>query len=504
VIIKETFSGKDLLNLIDEITSFITDNFASSRPNRPTYLDLKVKEFTTNSLQAIAYYVKGDFENAIQEDSTFALAYLASGNRILNFSLSKFEARRLADKAFAYRSKLPLQKQSEALILKNLAYDQFENAEALVKLQLEIDPSDPTYNNILYNVYGRTKNMKAYTAHASKSFENNSTPTSSFYYLDASLIKEDYDNILDELDILELMQPEDNEIFSLKIIPQLLKGDLIAATKTQNNIKLIHPHWENLTKVYDKALAYLKDHKVTKETLRKFEGEYRSDKNEQTLTSWIENNALLTYISNQRVTSNVVAGEHTLIEGHALTGYTFQYSFSNKKNNIYYAQQVAQNSPSGTVSTWFWKVDDAIKKAEALLAANKLDSAHIAYTKAIEANPTHYYLKDALAHLNYLKNIDSVTLINQYKAVLGTYGQRKVWVEKGKLFYSRMDDPEFGQIQLLPISKNRYVNLTRLRENVEFAYNQEKVIASFTWQFDVDKMTWMKLDNKLNYFLKEK
>ena len=503
VIVHETFKGNDLLNLIDEITIYVTNYFSPVKLNKPDYIDLNVKDFTSNSLKAIEYYLKGDNENAIKEDSTFALVYLGSAINNVFYSLSKFDERRLADKAYEYRYKLPIQKQGETLIWKNLAYDQFEKAEELVKIQLEIDPNNPTYKSVIYNIYGKTKNVKAYTDLAYKAWKNNHNEENGRFYLNACLIKGDYNKILKEIKTLELVELNNNTLFSLKMMPQLLKGDLKSASETQNKIRLLHPDMENLIKVYDKTLAYLKDHKITKEDLQKFEGEYRSNIGEMTITFWINNNTLLHYASNQDIMPTIMAGENTVITGHALFGQTFEHTFLKNKDNNYYALKTEENLLSQSVTYMWWKLDDTIKKAETLLEAGKLDSAEVAYTLALEANPNHYYLKDVLAHINYMKSIDSVALINQYKEVTGMYGPRKFWMEKGKLFYKRTDNKQLGQVQLLPISETRYINLTRMIDIVEFEYKDGKAIASCAWRFDCEKMEWMKMDDKGNYFSKD-
>ena len=207
----------------------------------------------------------------------------------------------------------------------------------------------------------------------------------------------------------------------------------------------------------------------------------------------------------QPVNSTLIIGENsTLIGGHAaLEGITYEYEFLKNENNEFFVLKYEENNLSRTSMNWFWKIDENIKKAEAFLEAGKLDSAEIAYTTAIQTNPKHYYLKDALAHINYVKSIDSVALINQYKEVEGTYGPRVIWIENGMLFYKRTAILSIGQFQLLPISKTRYINLTRLRDNFGFEYKDGKAIASFAWQFNCEKMEWEKSDSEVNYFRKD-
>lgn len=501
-ITRETFKGSDLFNLIDSITIFVTDYFTPVKSNKPDYPDLKVKDFTSNSLRAIEYYAKRDYKNAIKEDSTFALAYLDYAKFSLDQNIGKLEERRLADKAYEYRDKLPIQKQSETLIFKNLAWDQLENAEELVKMQLAVDPSDPTYSGILYQIYFRTKNIEAIADHARKAWKNEHNAENASNYYGTFLIKGEFNKVLKGITVIEKLTDDTNEIFCYKIVPQLLKGDLKAASETLNKINLLHPDWENTTKVFDKALAYLQNHKISKEDMQKFEGEYRLDIGEMTTSVWIENNMLLQYASNQYIFPFIIAGDSTLIGGFA-GGMTIQETFFKNVDNTFYLMKSEQNYLSRTASYWWWKIDDTITKAEALLEAGKLDRAEIAYTAAIQANPKHYYLQDALAHINYVKSVDSLALINQYKEVEGTYGPRVFWVENGKLYYSRTDFRSYGQVQLLPISKTRYINLTRFRDNLDFEYNDGKAFASYAWQFYCKKMEWEKQLDKGNYFKRD-
>ena len=500
IIEKQTFTNNDLLPIIDEITVFVTNNFTSNEYNSPKYIDLSVKEFTSPSIKAIEYFCRDDFESAVEEDPRFALAYLAAAKRNLTYNRSKFEERKLADKAYRYRSKLPLQRQLETLIFKNLAYDQFENAEELVRLQLEVDPSDLAYNNILYNLYGRTKNIKAYTAHAYSSYENKKNIPNGYAMLEASLINEDYSEILKELSTFELLQPNNDEVFTLKLFPQILKGDLKAASKTQNKIKLMHPDWKNLTKVHDIAIEYLKTHRSSKEVLRKFEGEYRSESSEQTSNFWVHKNNLLEYVSNQSVSPLILAGANELVGGDALNGLTWKIEFLKNNRGVYYALKMEQNDFSNSGTFWNWRIDENIKNAESLLEQKKLDSAEIAYTEAIQKNPEHYYLREASAHINFMKNTDSITLKNQLNMVTGTYGPRKFWIENNQLFYKRARLPK---ILLLPISENRYMSLTKHATQFGFETTIEGKMASVAYSRNNENKTWTKMEDETNYLLKD-
>lgn len=507
IIYQETFEGPDIVDLIDEITVFVTSSFESKEINGPNYLDLDISEITSSNIEALKYFTYGDYENAIAEDSSFALAYLLEGRRKLNFSQGKIEERNLADMAYRYREKLPLQRRSEALVLKYLAYDQFDDAEQLVKLQLEVDPSSETYNRTLRNIYGRTKNLEEYTELGYQAWENEKNRITGMNQIDAGLIRGDSDDILKELNTFASITPDNEIIVALTFLPQLFNGDMDEARETLERIELLHPELELHTRSYKQALAYLDANEVTLEDLRKFEGEYRSTRGEQTSTFWVDNDILLQYVSNQDITPVVVGGEQTLFSGHPGLGRTTRKEFLKDSTDKFYAYVLHQYSYQDSVLVSYWKTDESILRAENLLTRKVLDSARIAYEKAIEANPNHFYLKNALAHINYVTGIDSLTLASQLREVSGTYSKegaenpRKFWVQEGRLMYKREGLPSK---ELLPVSKTRYMSMSDFGTHLEFEYKDGKAIASYVWSFNPENMEWVEnWGPEINYLLKD-
>ena len=48
----------------------------------------------------------------------------------------------------------------------------------------------------------------------------------------------------------------------------------------------------------------------------------------------------------------------------------------------------------------------------------------------IEKHPQHWFLKDALQHINYFNSINKPSLERQFQKVEGKYGTRKFWVRR--------------------------------------------------------------------------
>ena len=502
---QKTFEGTNILDLIDDITVFVASSLDSNEFNSPNYIDLDISDFMSDNLEAIEHYRYGRFEKAFEADNTFALAYLAAASRNLLFNRSKFEERALADRAYALRRRLPLQRQGEALILRNLAYDEYDNAEQLVKLQLEVDPSDVTYNRILYNIYGRTKNLEAYTQLAYDAWQNEKSRDNGYIMIEAALIREDYDYLLGQLRAFSLLQPNDDILFSFNLMPQLLKGDIEAAKKTQDRVKLLHPDLSNMTKVHDSAIDYQSKNKVTTDILKRFEGNYRNNNGEQLYSFWVNKNSLLLYVSNQYVNVLAMAGDASFISGHAVGGRTGSYRFLEDESGQFFAIDMEQNNYRNSGTFRHWRIDDLINEAEKLLSEKKYDEAKLAYEKAIDANPKHYYLKDALAHVTYVQSISKEQLEAQLQNVAGSYGPRNFWIDNGRLYYKRQGLDNgiiFPTIELLPMSEDLYMNQTNLGAQFGFRREGEADIISYVKRYNLEQEQWVKSFDSTNVFKK--
>jgi len=507
IVEEKTIEGPDILDLIDDATVFITSSFSSGEFNSPNYLDMDVREITSTNLKALEYFSKGDYENAFTEDSTFALAYLFAGRRNLRFSQGNIEERALADKAYEYRYKLPLQRQSETLVQKYLAYDQFDDAEKLVKLQLEVDPSSDTYNQTLRNIYGRTRNMEAYTELGYQAWENDQNRNTGVNRIDASIIQEEYDETIDLLNTFARLQGNDPTLMAFRLLPQLYKGDLEEARKTLDRFKLLQPELEVHANLYEKALDYLEANPVTPGDLQKFSGEYRSGNSEQTNTFWVHKNTLLQYVSNQDITPLIMGAERTVVSGHPAIGQTGKKEFFENSNGEFYAYRYHQYSWQDSLQVWYWRLDESILKAESLMAAKQWDSARVAYEEAIAANPNHYYLKYPLAHLKYRDSVDTESYARQLREVEGTYSKegveskRRFWVQDGRLFYKR---DGLASKELLPVSPTRYLDMVNHSTQYEFEYNEGVVVASYVSSFDPELKRWINNTNpEINYLPRE-
>jgi hypothetical protein len=267
IIAEKEFKGSNILDLLDDISIYVKDNIGIIEEKRDFYIDLDIKDFMSPSLDAIRYSLIGDHEKAQAIDSTYALSYLYDAKKKINFSQSKIDERLTIDKAFKYSNKLPLQTQLEIRIRRYVAYEDWTMAEKLLKLQLEIDPSDQVYNDLLYTVYGETKQVQAYVDHAEKRFTQDQNIISGGTFLNASLLVGNYEQVISAIKNLEIVQPNNTDIFTFKIRPQLLNGNIEDAKKTQERTLIVNPSWKKFANTYDIAIDYLSKNKITKAKL---------------------------------------------------------------------------------------------------------------------------------------------------------------------------------------------------------------------------------------------
>lgn len=498
---EKEFTGSNLLDILDDVSVFVREHIGIIEEKRDFYIDLDLKDFMSSSIEAIKHSVSGNYELAHTIDSTFALSYLYDAKRKINFSHSKIDERNTIDKAYNYSNKLPLQRQLEIRIRRYVAYENWDMAEKLLKLQLEIDPSNQIYNDLLYTVYGETKQIKAYIDHAEQRFKSNENIKNGGVFFNASLIAGNYKEIISAIKSLELVQPNNTDIFTFKIRPQLLNGDIEDAKKTQEKTLLVNPSWAKFAETYDIAIDYLSKNKITKKKLELFAGLFRSQVSEQTLEFWLEDDILVQYTSNQNLSAPILAGNNILVDGSYINDrVTYKREFLKDSLGNNYVIKTEQKTYNNASIFWYWSYDNNIKEAELAIENDSIEKAEQLYKNLFKEKPNHYFLKQALTHIEYIKATDSTELQEQYKNIIGNYGPRKFSLENGKLYYKREKLPK---IHILPISENRYISLSKYSTNYGFEEVEGGRLASYALSYDVESKLWNKLDDDTNYLLKD-
>lgn len=500
IITKQTFEGTDFLNLLDDVSIFIKTNVGILKEQQTQYIDLNLKDFVTSSLEALEEFEKGDFEKAVEIDSTFVLAYHMDANRAIRFSYGQLEEQRLSDKAYEHRQRLPLQKQLKILIQRNIAYNQWENAEELIKLQLEIDPNDTEYKGLLYTIYAETRDIESYVKFAESNFSKEKSAPNVFNQINALYLIGNYKKALDFLNKYDQLYPDlKNIIITYKIKPLILNNDLKEAKDAIKKTQLLNPDINLNIDDLMKVVIYRQGNLSASKEYSSFIGSYRQQNNEQVLHFFEKNGVLINGVSSQGLYTPIKANDNLIIDFGGPEWREFE--FLKESSGAFYAVRLKITySNKNTNTFYYWKEDDIIKTADSLLKVHNLEKAKSAYEMAIKKHPKHFYLKDALEHINYTESVDSLTLMNQFKKVTGTYGPRTFWMEGGKLFYKREG---YAKIELLPISSTKYINLTKYENQFEFEFLENEKIASFSWMYNMEKEAWTEMVKDGNNFLKE-
>ncbi len=188
---------------------------------------------TTSSMKALEYWSKKDFEKAVKEDDKFTLAYFDNALRRTRYSQGELEEKYLIDKAYELRNNLPIQNQFEILMYKHIVYERWEDAEELIKYQLEIDPNSPIYNELLYLIYSQTKNIDEYYKRANKKFTKNRIPDpeNAEKYWQALVFKRKFNEAKKLIGMFEVIAPNIEDVSRIKAYTNLVSGDFDEAKK---------------------------------------------------------------------------------------------------------------------------------------------------------------------------------------------------------------------------------------------------------------------------------
>lgn len=500
IISSKEFTGKNFFKLIDEMSIYIKDNVGILEEMRDNYIDLDVEEFVTSSLEALKHFHSENYEDAVKVDKSFALAYFEDAKRRIRQSSGKLFEREIVDKAYHSRYRLPKQKQLQVLIQRHIAYDQWEDAEELIKLQLEIDPLNTFYQELLYAVYAQSKNLDEHVKFAEANFENDRNVRTGVDLLNSMNLVGNYDETINVVNQYEMLFPSNDHIFPMKTKPLILKGDLNKAKENIRKTQLIHPNDKFMTQLFEQAVTFSEKSK-NKNNLDIYNGEYRNENNEQLLSFFKEENALKFSLSNQDMHVLMPINNDVFGDADYNYGTAYKMKFLKDSLNNYYAVKyttVRWDSDRNS-HTYFWKYNEKIKQAENLLQQGDLNKAKELYSSLINAMPSHYFLKDALKHIEYKQSKDSTTYINKLKNITGNYGNRKFWVEDDKLFYKRSNLP---RVILRPISDSLFINLSKYGTQMGFEKTKEGKLASYAKSYNGETNNWEKLTDTLNYLVK--
>ncbi len=239
-----------------------------------------------------------------------------------------------------------------------------------------------------------------------------------------------------------------------------------------------------------------KDVEFNKEMLL---GIYRSPSSEQQVEYFEKDKTIFVHYKNQQLNIGLSAKENEMLLLNPTWTSRSHYIFEKDSLGNVIRVKVNQFTEMKSTLFYYYKETDEIRKAYDLFKSSDKKGLGKTFQTLVDKYPNHWFLKDALRHVNYVNSLTEKELKKQLETVVGTYANRIFWVENNRLFYKR---DNLARIELFPISETRYINLSKYATNYEFEFLSNGKIASFAWIYDIEKEEWRKMDDKTNYLLK--
>lgn len=522
---QKVFKGTDVLALIDSMAIFVHKAFTPTTMKEAEYLDLPVKDLTSSSLKALEYYY--DFgessKKAIKEDSTFVLPYF----ELIRASDST-DKKGFLNKLKKYEHKLSQKRKKEFTILQ---YKVNKDYSSIQKLLGVLARDNPVIADELYIRYGRTKDVEAYIDKIYSIYNKNPKTEYRDNYIFASLLDGDYGRVDEMLKKLHLTDFSKKNVLFLHMCLEVSSGKADHLKEKLDTFKLQNPDWETTYKPFiawiENAIQ-LKRQQISSKNLQKFKGTYNSSDRKKIREYLADNNKLIEYSDANGLQLLIMVDEdlflkiapESILQGFDKSDWLFvnRLKFIKDTTEQYFTIKesfgnILDNTDDDRSPSILWKKDKSLEKvietAGSLLKARKLDSAKQVYTNAMATYPNHLFLKEALAHIEYIESMDSTALIQQYQILTGNYEKPKdgsyivssglgklknmpdrIWKLGDRLLYKHWEiwlQKYSDTLELRPIAKNRYMTLENLEEQLVFHF-EEGTFPEFKFEvFDPEK-----------------
>lgn len=283
LIIEREFTGTNFFALVDSISLFVRNNIGLRRDQINQSIDLDIKEMTTYNTEAFKYFALGkvdsrflNYEKALELDSSFALLSLelALGRHIS--ASSEIETKLNIDQAMRHRKRLPYDSQIAVLTLNHLINENWEKAEQLLKMQLEVAPTDPNFNLFLLGSYLMSGQISKYIKHSKKLFSVEPNYQNGIHAMNAAMMDGDPDFVITRMKGFLLLDSQNIGLLGYLAHAYIHKGEYDLARETIEKIILIEPDSELTLNYLKDVLEYSVSNKDKEQNLTKFMGTYRN------------------------------------------------------------------------------------------------------------------------------------------------------------------------------------------------------------------------------------
>ena len=452
---ERVFKGNDFFSLIDSISLQTRIDMNISKPILNSFPDLPVNEQSTNNLDAYHYYTRRDSfyfnkNKAIQLDSTFALAlyYHAAGN--YNIQSSYESAQKFILQAMRHRQGLSENHKIPIQILYYLIFGENDKAIALAEMQHELQPNNIQLLLRLIDTYDR--NFMIQKLERSLEQLNELLPDMPTYQIQLArsyLFTGKLDKGLEVLKQTLKDNPENTGALLQMGEIYLHKNDLEAAEEVYQKAILLSPEDKKYWSLIFDHIAYVRNNSLNNNFLKAFTGNYKFEKGELSLISFIHNNYLVIKGVNQIPLFIYPVFNNQFITYAGWHSITLESNNQGKVTKFFIKQRIIPNS------LIVWKEDSLILHARNLLISGKKTEALSAFRRAYDQNPEHYYLSNFIQHLEFIQGQEYEKLGPVFDSYSGEYGGLKLYKDKGQIYYKNTN----GEIYLLlPLSKSKFFN----------------------------------------------
>ncbi len=504
VINERTFTGGDFFSLIDSMSLNLRSAVGLSHSQIEESVDLDFKEWNSDNLDAIKEItlhfqnnLRSHLERAVELDSTYVVANIGLAMNYHINSKGKLESKLCIDRAMRHRRRLPFQYQIMVIANHHLIHEEWEKAEKLLKMQLEIEPNNPEFNAFLIGVYWQTGQVDKIIELAENNFSQNPNPMTGFQAMQAALMKGEPDRVIRITKGFLLLDQQNTAILNLLAKAYIHKKDYDSAKETIEKIILIDPEAEKTFKHLLGAINFMKANPDYSNIISMNEGIYRNTYGAQVTYNHMLNDHMYGRSENQFGQFMYPTGDNTLVTGSPTFAYKKEYLL-NDDGEVYATKNYnIRRTSEGSFFTW--KQDSVIWKAEKLLKEKDYKKALPAYELAIEKYPSHFYLHQAKRHLEFVASISNEELLNIYRRVEGKYGKVKIIMKNDQIYWKQIG---IGRELLLPISDHEFIILEGYAFTFAFEEKNGEIDAFQEYKYNLETEVWEKQEDW--YFKKEK
>lgn len=484
-----TYIGQDFFALIDTISMVTKKDLGFTQNQIDLFVDLPFADAFTFDINAYKNYSLFFWasklkylEQAISQDTTFAIASYARAQYLFSWSSSLLGAKEAINQGMRHRKRLPDHWKSHMKTLYFQINNQPEKAIALLQMQLEMDPGNQNKMETLSRYFYLTNQYEALLAWRKKLSLLDPNPKNQIDVVEALLLNGKSEEAGQILINILTQYPNQPDAITTQASYYAITGQVDKADSLLQKIIILDPEIELLALHYFKAFQYRNDHPQTPDSLRKYEGHYRLQERAAEYDIHLIENLL--YGKARSLSGGFFfmtsAADELMIGGHNSLE---KWKFVSDSSDRFYKIQVQGIRRGGqTYNNVLWRQDSLIRKAMGLFSIDKKTEALAAYRIAYYRNPQHFYLAQYIKHLEFVLDPNNKMALKDMITYEGRYGDRHIWLDHDNIYYERKG--QVGKQRLLPVSPDLFYFWGGFQFQMQVVVEDGEVQGTVSWEYD--------------------